>query len=171
MERLLDFIFIRNAPALAKTDQSQPDRSCDREGTLNRMTPVQMRMSRAQPKAADCISDAATNNSYLREWQAKPATEYFMFSYESDSSCPNRRAERLIRTCVIHEAPKQQTNNDSLCSYFLNSDYSDEYYSDYDDYSSSDPDLDYIDTFYAIINTGRAAVASCVGCKCVATDS
>jgi hypothetical protein len=61
-------------------------------------------MSQTQPKAVDCVSDEATN-SYLREWQAKPATECSIFSYESDSSCPNR-ADVYVR-----EAPTNYRRN------------------------------------------------------------
>jgi hypothetical protein len=103
----LDFIFIRDASV-----GTQPDRPCGREGsTLNRMDPVQMRMSRAQPKAVDCVSDAT--NRYLREWQAN--------SYKSDSSCPNRA------NVYVREAPTNYRRNprkqvkaaDSPYSYFL----------------------------------------------------
>jgi hypothetical protein len=76
-----------------ESDSTCSNRSCGREGlTLNRMAPVQMRMSRAQPKAVDCVSDATTN-SYLREWQLKPATECSMFSCEYVREAPtnNRR--------------------------------------------------------------------------------
>jgi hypothetical protein len=77
-----------------------------------------------------------------------------MFSYdESDSSCPNC-ADVYVReapTNYRRNPPEQVKASDSLYSYFLNSDYSDEYYFDYDEYSS-DPDLDYTtDTFYVII--------------------
>jgi hypothetical protein len=142
----LDFIFIRDASV-----GTQPDRPCGREGsTLNRMDPVQMRMSRAQPKAVDCVSDAT--NRYLREWQAN--------SYKSDSSCPNRA------NVYVREAPTNYRRNprkqvkaaDSPYSYFLNSDYSDEYYYDYDEYPS-DPDLDYTDTL--LYHPGISNRSSC----------
>jgi hypothetical protein len=56
------------------------------------MAPVQMRKSRVQLKTGDCVSDATTN-TYLREWQAKPATECSMFCYESAQTY----------TCVKHQ--------------------------------------------------------------------
>jgi hypothetical protein len=70
-----------------------------------------------------------------------------MFSYESDSSCPNC-ADVYVReapTNYRRNPPEQVKASDSLYSHFLNSDYSDVYYFDYDEYSS-DPDLDYTDS-------------------------
>jgi hypothetical protein len=81
-----------------ESDPICSDRSCSREeSTPNIMTPVQMRMSRAQPKAVDCARDATTN-SYLREWQAKPATACSMSRYESDSYYPNHADVREAPT-------------------------------------------------------------------------
>jgi hypothetical protein len=72
-----------------ESDPTCSDRSCGREeSTPNRMAPVQMRMSRVQPKAVDCVRDTTTN-SCLREWQAKLATACSKSSYESDSYYPN----------------------------------------------------------------------------------
>jgi hypothetical protein len=138
---------IRDAFAPVKTDRTQPDRPCGREeSTPNRMAPVRRRMSRAQPNTFDCVS-GTTANSYLREWQDKPATACTMFSYESDSSCP-KCADVYVRkapTNYRRNPPEQVKAADSLYSFFLNSGYSDEYYSDYEEYSS-DPDFDYTDT-------------------------
>ena len=72
-----------------------------------------------------------------------------MFNYESDSSCLNR-ADVYVReapTNYRRNPPEQVKAADGLFINFLNSEYSDEYYSDYDEYSS-DPDLDYTDTLY-----------------------
>jgi hypothetical protein len=125
--------YATEAPVFSyESDPICSDRSCGREGsTLNRMIPVQMRLSRVQPKAVDCVSDAATN-SYLRQrQQAKPATECSMFSYKSDSSCPN-----CDQDSDIDEIRRewQARAADNMDRYVLNSDYSAEYCSD-DEYS------------------------------------
>jgi hypothetical protein len=80
-----------------ESDSTCSDCSCGREGY--RMAPVQMRMSRAQFKAVDCVSDAITN-SYLSKWQAKPATKRAL--------CSATNLTRLARTaptytCVNHQ--------------------------------------------------------------------
>jgi hypothetical protein len=63
-----------------------------------------------------------------------------MFSYESNLSRPN------CADVYTNKLQKKSTReSQGLYSYFLNSDYSDEYYSDYDEYSS-DPDFAYTDT-------------------------
>jgi hypothetical protein len=145
-----------------ESDPTCSDRLCGREeSTPNRMAPVQMRMSRVQPKAVDCVRDATTN-SCLREWQAKPATACSKSSYESDSYYPNHADVREAPT-NYRRNPQEQGKayyySDEYCSddeysrdpdvdnlyrYNPNPDYSDEYYSD-DEYTQ-DPDVDYADT-------------------------
>jgi hypothetical protein len=74
-------------------------------------------MSRAQPKAVDCVSDATTN-IYIREWHAKPATECSMFSYESDSSYPNHADDVREAPTNYRKNPREQTKAaDNLHSY------------------------------------------------------
>jgi hypothetical protein len=91
-----------------ESDSTCSDRSCDREGsTLNRMIPVQMRMPRVQPKAVDCVSDAATN-SYLRERQAKPATEYSLVLHASCCSVTN------LTRLALHQQPIMHTQRRSV---------------------------------------------------------
>jgi hypothetical protein len=120
------------------------------------MAPVQMRMSRAQPKDVVCVRDATTN-SYLREWQAKPAAASSMSNYESDSYYPNHVLSEPRRDVYSYFRNSDYSDEyysdngysrdpdvDTLYRYFLNSDYCDEYYSD-DEYSR-DPDVDYNDT-------------------------
>jgi hypothetical protein len=62
-----------------------------------------------------------------------------MFSFKSDSSYPHEAP-----TYYRSDPQEQVKAVENLYSYFLNSDYSDEYYSD-DEYSR-DPDVDYTDT-------------------------
>jgi hypothetical protein len=76
-----------------------------------------------QPKAVDYVRDATTN-SYLRKWQAKPATACSKSSYESDTYYPNH--------ADVREAPTNFRRNpwEQVKAYY----YNDEYYSD-DEYS------------------------------------
>jgi hypothetical protein len=79
---------------------------------------------------------ALATNIDLREWQAKPATECSMFSFKSDSSYPNHDDDVREAPTYYRRDPREQVKAiENLYSYFLNSDYSDEYYSD-DEYSS-----------------------------------
>jgi hypothetical protein len=113
-----------------ESDPICSDQSCGREeSTPNRMAPVQMRMSRVQPKAVDCVRDATTN-SCLSEWQAKHATACSKSSNEFDSYYPNH--------ADVREAPTNYRRNpwEQVKAYY----YSDEYHSD-DEYSR-DPDVD-----------------------------
>jgi hypothetical protein len=66
-----------------------------------------------------CRLRYATTNTYLREWQAKPATVCSKSSYESDSYYPNH--------ADVREAPTNYRRNpwEQVKAYY----YSDEYYS------------------------------------------
>jgi hypothetical protein len=140
-------------------DPTCSDRPCGRS-TPNRMTPVQMRMSRAQPKAVDCAGVATTNRYLREEGQAKPATACSMSSYESDSYYPNHADVREAPTNYRRNPWEQVKAADNLYYYYycsLNSDYSNEYYSD-DEYSR-DPDVDYADT--TCYQPGTSTRSSC----------
>jgi hypothetical protein len=83
----LDFVFIRDASALVKTDQTQPDRPCGstENGKANLKQEI---LAHHGVYIITFNSDPDTDiDNIRREWRAKYATESPMFSCKSDSTC------------------------------------------------------------------------------------